>query len=487
MDQAASPSLQPQAARALAHYRNELRIHLRRLNRRIVVPQPVYPFETFTEESDETIETDADSAATSDTSDASIFDSENDISMADEANTQPGHNMPAEYSSQRSMDAQSHIGYFESVHDTAEIMDLSEMTENVQGEDGDSNEETDDEFLYPDPEPSEIIPPPTQRLPRIDLHFSFMNNSNTDGMVNELPEALMGDCEGDLSNSTYLMLAQTESPLLSSEVYLRTMNGSVDETADLALSMELDISENAPSKTLYLTTQNSEIRNSSEIFRHVGQQSALSQTLLTANSSALEATVPRKEHTPSAPEIPGLGLVAVHVNSLIGSSITDSTYEQATAAEPANSHSRSIAAEQEELPAHVRKRGMEEMEAEILADAEAKRKLLCRAHKMLASEHYRFWLPRWAAKERLDYNNIARSVDGKRSPTMEDIREIQNVRSKAAAWKRHAVWARSLLCVETTLQPLPDPSGEYITRRFFHVGRGPTGGDPHSEFWRHCD
>ncbi|KAE9379082.1 hypothetical protein N431DRAFT_397095 [Stipitochalara longipes BDJ] len=498
MDQTTSPPLQQQASRALAHYRNELRIRLGRMNSRKVVPQPIYSLETFAEESDETIDSDSDSAVTSDT-DPTTNDSENDVYMVDEENTQPeGHNTPASDVSQLSMEEQNHIEHVKFIRDTAERMD---MPEDVQGEDN-SNEDM-DTFLYPDPQISEMVPPSTPRLLHMDLPPSSIDNNEIkiNGLINDISEGLMEDCEGDLSNTICLMPAHKKPSFLSNEVHSRTFSGNSDEAAGFPPSIEIDISDNVPSKTLHLTTQDREDMDSFEISRHVCEQPALipssgSESWLPANPSAMEVAAPFKKRTPSAApnQIPSLGRVAVHTNNFIRSSMTglkhDAMPEQAPAAELATPSMHSTATEQEELPDPVLEsfmEDMEEMKAGVLVETEAERRVLCRAHKMRASKHYTTWPPTFPARIRLEMNKGVKPIDRERSPTMEEIRELKNHRKSIALWRRHAVWDRSPLCAETRLQPLQDPSGEYRIWRLFHTGMGPTGGDPCFQFWRHCD
>lgn len=469
-----------------------------------VVPQPIYPLETFAEESDETVESPSSSGGTADT-DATTDDSQNDVLMEDEGDTQQEElDMPVE--------DPNHTEHLEFIRATAQRLEISEEE---QMKDDDSSEEDMDTYLYPDPELSEMIPPPTPRLPHADLPLSFIDSNEMNGVVNKAPEVPMDDSEeGDLSNTTHLMPAQRESPRFSWRMYSRAIKSGIDENAGSSPSTEMDISDTSTSELLHrmtpdpvhcqipglglVRTDGAESTRCSMAELSDGTSSgqlSLSKSVDVQESTAMEEANHLQKHTPSTAsnQRPSLELVAVHANMLTGSlsgSKRDTLAEQAPAAHSAKSTLGSTTVDREEVPDPVLDQFMEdveEMEAAVLAKADAERRLLCRAHKMPASEHYTSWPPGLAARLRFGINNNARSIDRDRPQTIQELRELKNRRNREVLWSRHAVWERSLLCAETNLFSIRDPRGEYQTWIWFQPGRGPTGGDPCSQFWRSCN
>jgi hypothetical protein len=207
------------------------------------------------------------------------------------------------------------------------------------------------------------------------------------------------------------------------------------------------------------------------------------------HTASLTKGFPKNHPLPTAlNQIPGLGYASVHTNNFIGSSTTGVRNkllpEQAPAAEPATHAASSEFTEEEEVPDRVLKlfmEDLEEMEANVLAQAESERRLLCRKHKALASDHDYTWGPLLSlATLRLEKRGVTR-MKGQRPYTEKGLQAIRKVRKTLPPWKRHAVWSRSLLSVETRL------GGDWGLFRSFHTGRGPTGGDPSIPYWRHCN
>ncbi|PMD66464.1 uncharacterized protein K444DRAFT_606763 [Hyaloscypha bicolor E] len=207
------------------------------------------------------------------------------------------------------------------------------------------------------------------------------------------------------------------------------------------------------------------------------------------HAASLTKGFPTNHPLPTAlNQIPGLGCASVHTNNFIGSSMTgvrtELLPEQAPAAEPATHAASSEFTEEEEVPDRVLElfmEDLEEMEANVLAQAETERRLLCRKHKALASNHHYTWgSPSSPATPRLEKRGITR-MKGQRPYTEKEFQAIRKLRKTLPPWKKHAVWSRSLLCVETRL------GGEWGPFRSFHTRRGPTGGDPRLPYWRHCN
>ena len=497
MDQSASPPLQQQAARALAHYRNELRLDLWRMNSRRVIPQPLYPLETFAEESDEAMGSVSDPAVTSDT-DTMTVNSENDVSMGEGDTSPEDVDMPVE-----------DLNHAEHLPLIGATVGRMEVSEDVQMEGNDSDEDM-DTYLYPDPKFSEMIPPPTPRLHHLDLPLPFIDDSETSGVANKTPGAQMDDCEeGDLSNINHLTHAHYELPFPSSKMHSRANNGDIDETADTSPFTETDTSETSPGKSLHRNKPNpkdSQIPglghvavDGDESTRYLevetSERTSSRQPSLLDSADAQESTAKKEAErlqkdtsSPALGLIPGLGLVAVHTNTLIASPLHDAMAEQAPAAESAMLALHSATSDREETPDPVLAQFMEdveEMEAAVLADAEAQRKLLCRAHKMVALMHHNSWDPTWPVKERFCMNMKSRAMD--RPQTTQEIQGFKNLRKRGALWQRHAVWERSPLCAETKLLPIQDRKGEHRVWHSFHAGKGPTDGDPGLQFWRRCN
>lgn len=571
MDRTASPANRRRAARYLAHARNELRFHAVKTGRNKIIPQPVF-LEMFGEESDENI--DSDSASSSDT-DTTLTDPDIDAYMRDAESTQTGRpDISADSASKLSQVEQTHVEHLNFIRDTAERMDLSE---DIHGE---GDDEAMEAFLYPDPIPSELVPPPTPRLSHVDLPFPSIETDTPKGNIRETRD-WMEECEGgDLSNIIHLLPANGEGPLFSGEGHLDNNNTGHTKDVSIQDDEDGDVSNASPFSLIIDTSEmdalqpepedrdlsgtRGRVRDDKQLWAPMTQnamqaeaslnnrtQSAFtSQTPglgcvavhmddfteprvtdlpgepLSVKATALEEDAPQSMETVlrepedmglsdiplpvSGPEvhtasltkgfptnhplptalnqIPGLGCASVHTNNFIGSSMTgvrnELLPEQAPAAEPATHAASSEFTEEEEVPDRILElfmEDLEEMEANVLAQAETERRLLCRKHKALASNHHYTWgSPSSPATPRLEKRGITR-MKGQRPYTEKEFQAIRKLRKTLPPWKKHAVWSRSLLCVETRL------GGEWGPFRSFHTGRGPTGGDPRLPYWRRCN
>lgn len=566
MDRRGSPGARRRAARLLARARIDIRLRLIRVGSKKVVPQPVYPREIFEEEDYEN----DDSNSTAD-SDTTLTDPDLDVYMDDGSDVQSGrHNTPMETTSDRLREEeQKDVEHLKYIQNTADIMDVPK---DVQ------DDEDMDTFFYPDPITSEMVPPPTPRLPHVDLPIRSTEDGTINDEINETSDEVMGECEeGDLSSTSHLIHADGEPSNSSMERNGLTngrktdvsMHGNQDShghphITHAAASLSMDT---AGSKMNTLQ-QEPEERDLSDLRRQVWDDEQPWQPTIQDEAQAEESFGNRTSPTgtdqrpgaiarvgyvdtsemdalqegseemdlsdipgriceqswwpdvrrvtqterfskhlappPGLSQIPGLGRIAVHRNNFMRSAMTDSRdeslpelAEQAPAAEPSTRDPSTNAAEQEEVPDRALQLSMEnqdKMEAEVMAKAEADRRLLCRAHGAPASVHYTHYDPKLPVIARLEALGVI-PVDRERKRSEGDnerIRKIRNTRFSLPPWKKHAVWERSLLCTEVKAEPFLDregqfKEGQYREYELYHSGRGPTGGDPFVHFWRRCN
>jgi hypothetical protein len=211
---------QKKAAKHLAFARDRLRSEfmLRGIDRNIPLPQSLQNF------NDEKKDSDTDSDSTD--SEIDSVDHTDDGIIGDEGEAQPRAYtiIPTVVSSQLSLEEQHAIRNFEFVHSTFDNLDLPE---GAQGQ-RDSEEFMEDiaqtqsegqatTHTYPNPEASELCPPPTPILSHAELPLPSIEMDTPDNEIKELPDAAMQDWEdGDLSDITHT-LGTGDHPLSPAE------------------------------------------------------------------------------------------------------------------------------------------------------------------------------------------------------------------------------------------------------------------------------
>jgi hypothetical protein len=469
-----------------------------------VVPEPVYPpGSPSSSGSDDNI--DSDSTETDIYTEPS--DHDNDVIMGDAEDAQSGkQNIPTDMASHPSTEEQKTLRLFNSLHDAAEEMDILGVQDEKEDEDMDKGDQIETEmYAYPDPRTSEMVPPPTLRLSHMKLPLPSIKTNTSKNDTKELPGAVMEESEdGDLSNVIHLMPTNGERPLFPMDVVSyntsdhkrdTTMQDHEDEDRALPNTINADVSDSSTEvDTSDIITSNSTdaLRQESkvdlsDIPHRVSEQPwwpEVQKTLRTEGRFKTRTPLPGLNHTP------GLGRVAVHRDGSTKTPMTEMRgklfAEQPRAIEPTIPTTSTAYSEPEELPDRaltIFMGDMEKMEEEVLTKFYAEEKLRCRAHNQLHSEHTDPYLFMRRCRRPLEDEEI-REI---RPYCAEGIQNIRKYRFNLPKWKKYAVWNRTFLSTEIRLTPLQDESGKYRTCLKFHMGRGPTGGDPSETFWRHCN
>jgi hypothetical protein len=460
-----------------------------------VVPEPVYPpGSSSSSESDGNIDSDSTETET----DTEPSDHENDVVMGDAEDGNLGKdNVPTEMAGHPSTEEQKTIRNFNPLYDAVEEMEILGVRDEKEDEDMDKVDQIETEaYVYPDPQISEMVPPRTPRLSHVELPLPLIKIDTAEGGTNEIPSAAMEESgDGDLSNVTHLMplFPKNVASYDNASDHKRdiTMQDYEDRDGTLSNSinsdvsdsfMQVDTSQAMASNSTDAAPHESEEVDLSDIPHRVSEQPwwpEVQETLRT--EGRLKSRIP----LPSLNQTLSLGRVAVHRDGFtqfpLAEMRAESLAELSPAVEritPITSTAYSKQQEVADRTLTIFMEDMEKMEEEVLTRFYAEEKLRCRAHNQLHSEHTDPYLFMRRRRRSLSEEEIR----GVRPYCLEDIQIIRKYRFKLPRWKRYAVWNRTFLSTETRLTPPQDESGKYGTCLKFHIGRGPTGGDPSKTF-----
>lgn len=494
-----SPAKRRQAARYLQHARTDIRLHLLQKGKRKAVPEPFsFPF-TVEEYNDENIK--SDSSETD--SDPVPSDHEGDVLMGEPSEAGNPH-IPLAIANHLSPDEQRAIQHFDFDNSTSVVRDIAEEE---QDEENDEDIEEvvlipTDTYCYPDPQTSEIVPPPTPRLSHMDLPYLSIEIDDPEYHARENRGEMMEESkEGDLSGAALLKAAPNESPLVPAETdrgedALRAdyEDEDLESISDMVIGFldEIDTSVR-DADPIDAVQQKHQKADLADIVYRICQQPWWQKVkdLLKTERDLEPSAVPEQ-----APSLPCVG---VHHHDRKEGPATESNQaalpEQSSALAPDYSPLSSENAEQQEVSDDALTffmQDMERMEAETLARSQAAkdaRKMRCRRHNALDNQH--FWGDHLAEPLRVRILVVHGDDEPqKRYPPSSWFHEKQRIKHQRflmPLWKRHAVWTRTGFCMEIFLVPSENGNGDLELRLKYHEGRGLTGGNPFKTFWRHCD
>ena len=514
------------AARHLSFARTNLRLCLTQIKSRKVIPQPCYPCETsFSGEGWDKIDSDA---AETDT-DMDTSDHGTDVVTGGSDKARSGKvNIPINTGSHLSSEDQIDGRSLNPPCDAKQQMEVSE------DRDKDLDEDTDEIVLIPtetcapyDQRTSETVPPPTPRLSHIELPLPSVESDPANGYKKELPDAFMEESEGGDSSSN----AKVEVCPFSMEIDECENRSSRPTKAVQAEPEEVnlsDIPQRVSAQPWWPEVQNllqkQECPGSGSPLPARNETPSLDcvavhrdgftrppmadlkdedEPKMPAKNPATHATSKENSEHPSrtvllstkqikgAPEhrtplpnlnrIPGLTNVAIHRDDFTESSRTvwkdGPVPEQPPSLIPFNLVPEKTIQEEgsDRTVEHITEE-MEGIEEDMLAEyyhvQEAERKLRCRAHNKLDREHAQCILRAYP------YAPGNEEIRGRRPYDAKEILDIRKYRLHLSNWKKHAVWNKSILSTEVKLAPLNNGSGQYRTYMKYHLGRGPTGGNP---------
>ncbi len=445
-------------ARHLLFARTNLQLHLTQIKSRKVVPQPAYLAETSSSEEDwDNI--DSDSAETDTDTDSSDCGTDVVAGDSDKARSEKV-NIPTNTD-------QTGCRNFNPPFGTKQEMEvLKDRDENM-------DEDKDEVLLIPmeiyapnDQRTSDMVPPPTPKLSHIELPLPSIESDTAYGCRKELLDAFMEESKGGDSSSN----ANADVCPFSMEI---------DECEDRSARPTKAVQPEPKLPAKDPATHATSTENSGQPSRPV---------LL--STKQIKEGHKRRTPLPNLIRIPGLTSVAINQDDFTETSGTVSKNghlpEQPPSLRPFNLVlGKNVQEEGTDRTAEPFTDDMESIEEDMLAEyyyaQEAERKFRCRAHDQLNHEH---------ASCILRLNSYAPGngeIRGRRPYDAKEISNIKRYRLHLANWKKHAVWNRSILSIEVKLAPLNNVSGQYRTYMKYHLGRGPTGGNPAKMFWRHCN
>ena len=523
------------AARHLSFARTNLQLCLTQIKSQKVIPQPGYPCETsFSGEGWDNI--DSDSAETDTDTDTSDYGTNALTGGSDKARSGKV-NIPTNTGSHVSPEEQMGGRKFNPPCEAKQQLEVPE------DRDEDLDEDMDEVVLIPtetcvpyEQRTSEMLPPPTPRLSHIELPLPSIESDTANGCGKELPDAFMEEFKGEDSSSN----ANVDVCPFSMEIdeckdrSTRQTKAVQPDHEEINLS---DIPQRVSAQPWWPEVQNllqrqgcpgsgsplparNEIPSLDCVAVHrdgftrppMADSKDEDKPKMPAKDPATHATTKENSEQPSRPvllrtkqikgapehrtplpnlnRISGLTSVAIHRDDFTESSRAvwkdGPIPEQPPSLRPFNLvPEKNIQEEGSDHTVEHITEDMEGIEEDMLAEyyyvQEAERKLRCRAHNKLDDEHAPCILRVYP------YAPSKEEIRGRRPYDAKEILNIRKYRLHLSNWKKHAVWNRSILSTEVKLAPLNNGSGQYMTYMKYHLGRGPTGGNPAKNFWRHCN